>query len=252
MDAPVFLLTLLVGITIAATVSALGLGGGIIWAPFLILVFGLPVKEMVATSLVVQTIGLGSATVRYSIQKQVNWGLAGKVVLLGVVGLIAGVFLVDFLDQVLFDFALGLLALVIAFFFIYDLDHVKGQQNAPVELKKGFMGMIPFLAMLTSLFSVGIGDYLVPYFKEKMKMPMSVSIATSVAFMFILAGIGAIIMSLAKFNFNWAIILPAGIGVLLGGQLGPKINNYLSENTLKELFTFLLTLIGIHMLYNSI
>ncbi len=251
MDIEFFFLTLFAGIVIAATVIALGLGGGIIWAPFLILVFGLPAKQMVPTSLIIQTIGLGSATFRYTVQRKVNWKLARKVVLYGIPGLFTGIFLVGLLPQNLFDFALGFIAMTVTFFFIYDLDHVKGKQKASAKSQNGLFFTVPFLTMLTSLFSIGIGDYLVPYFKEKMNIPMNISIATSVAFMFIFACIGACIMFVTKFDINWAIIVPAGIGVSLGGQIGSRINNYLSENTLKELFTFLLMLISIHLLYNS-
>jgi uncharacterized protein len=40
-------------------------------------------------------------------------------------------------------------------------------------------------------------------------------------------------------------------GVIIGGQIGPRITEKINERMLKEVFIFLLTLIGIHLIYNS-
>jgi len=40
-------------------------------------------------------------------------------------------------------------------------------------------------------------------------------------------------------------------GVIIGGQVGPWFTEKINERMLKEVFIFLLTLIGIHLIYNS-
>ena len=40
-------------------------------------------------------------------------------------------------------------------------------------------------------------------------------------------------------------------GVIIGGQIGPRIVGRMNERWLKEVFIFLLTVIGIHLIYNS-
>ncbi len=247
------LYTFLAGILIASGITALGLGGGIIWAPFLLLVYGLPVKQIVGTSLIIQVFGLGSATVKYSRLNVIDWRLSIKIVFLGMPGIFLGIYLLNIIHPTLFDFALGIIALTIAFLFVYEVDRLNLQKAA---VKKEGLGLIlfitPVMTILTSLFSVGIGDYLVPYFKKKMKMSMRRSIATAVSFMFIFAAVSTISMNIIQDNIIWRIAAPAGLGVIIGGQLGPKINTLLSDNSLKELFTFSLLLIGIHLIYHAI
>jgi len=48
-----------------------------------------------------------------------------------------------------------------------------------------------------------------------------------------------------------AVILWALPGVILGGQIGPRITTRINERLLKEIFIFLLTLLGIHLIYNA-
>ena len=40
-------------------------------------------------------------------------------------------------------------------------------------------------------------------------------------------------------------------GVIIGGQIGPRLTEKINDRMLKDVFVFLLTLIGIHMIYNS-
>jgi penicillin amidase len=45
--------------------------------------------------------------------------------------------------------------------------------------------------------------------------------------------------------------IPGVPGVIIGGQVGPWFTEKINERMLKEVFIFLLTLIGIHLIYNS-
>ena len=47
------------------------------------------------------------------------------------------------------------------------------------------------------------------------------------------------------------LILIAVPGVMIGGQIGPRITKKINERLLKEVFIFLLTLVGIHLIYNA-
>ena len=43
----------------------------------------------------------------------------------------------------------------------------------------------------------------------------------------------------------WAIL-----GVLIGGQIGPRLADKVPDQTLKEIFIYGLSLVGIHILFN--
>jgi len=40
-------------------------------------------------------------------------------------------------------------------------------------------------------------------------------------------------------------------GALAGGQIGPRLAGKISDQTLKEIFTYGLSLVGIHVLFNA-
>ena len=50
----------LAGLFISTAAMTIGIGGGILWTPLLILAYGLTPQEAIATSLLIQVIGMGS------------------------------------------------------------------------------------------------------------------------------------------------------------------------------------------------
>ena len=50
------------GLFISTAAMTIGIGGGILWTPLLILAYGLSPQAAVATSLLIQVIGMGSGT----------------------------------------------------------------------------------------------------------------------------------------------------------------------------------------------
>jgi hypothetical protein len=51
-------------------------------------------------------------------------------------------------------------------------------------------------------------------------------------------------------QFALDLVLWAIPGVLLGGQIGPRLAGRIPDETLKEIFIFGLSLAGIHMMFN--
>ena len=61
-----------VGILIASVASTVGIGGGILWMPFLMIIFKLKPDQAVVTSLLIQSAGMGSGTVAFWQQQQID------------------------------------------------------------------------------------------------------------------------------------------------------------------------------------
>ncbi|MGC8493743.1 MAG: sulfite exporter TauE/SafE family protein [Syntrophobacteraceae bacterium] len=122
-----------------------------------------------------------------------------------------------------------------------------------VKLKAAFryswMGCIA--ATMCGMLTINIGEWLVPVMQKKMHLKMSNSVGTCVMVtcgMSMLAA-GAYFMMQTRPSFSvlqWAVP-----GVLIGGQIGPRLNTGIDERQLKEIFIFLLTLIGVHLVYRS-
>ena len=69
-------LALPTGIGIATVASAVGIGGGILWMPFLIIMLRLKPETAVLTSLIIQSAGMGSGALAYNRKDRIDYRLA--------------------------------------------------------------------------------------------------------------------------------------------------------------------------------
>ena len=68
-------LALPTGIGIATVASAVGIGGGILWMPFLMIMMRLQPETAVLSSLIIQSAGMGSGTAAYGRLKRIDYRL---------------------------------------------------------------------------------------------------------------------------------------------------------------------------------
>ncbi len=114
----------------------------------------------------------------------------------------------------------------------------------------------PLLGWICGLLSIGIGDFLIPVMRGKMKIPMKYSVGTNLLLNFSIALMGSVFhLTFSEYQFTpnmIQILIFSWIGVFIGGQLGPALSNHFDDTRLKEIFIFLLLLMGIHLIYKSL
>ena len=100
------------GLAVGVLTGLVGVGGGFLIVPALVLLGGLPMKEAVGTSLLV--IAMKSATGFYGYlgQVPVDWGFMATFTAAAVVGILAGAYLVRFVSQTQLKRAFAALLLV--------------------------------------------------------------------------------------------------------------------------------------------
>ena len=111
-------LALPTGILIAAVSSTVGIGGGILWMPFLIIILKLRPDTAVVTSLLIQTAGMGSGTVAFWLKRQIDVRLMLFLLAVTIPGITIGALLTRILAPVYLELTLGLLTLSTAFIFV--------------------------------------------------------------------------------------------------------------------------------------
>jgi len=247
-----------VGIVIATVASLLGIGGGIVWVPYLILVMELAPKDAILLSFGIQIVGMGSASIKYLAQNRILWRLTRGLILF----IFAGVLLGAFLSQRvaggnILKLGIGIFSMFIAIFFAFQAEryHVQLQRDtklkAPTWLSFSSVGM----GGLSGLFSIGVGDMLIPIMRGKLKVPMQNAVGTALALNFFVALSGGVSHFFFAENVPlnlWHAFAYGAVGVAIGGQIGGFLSSRMDESRLKEMFIFLLMLIGIHMIYQSI
>lgn len=247
-------LSFFAGIAIATVVTITGIGGGVFWMPFLMLVLGIPPDVAVPTALAIQVAGIGSGTVRYLWIKKVDIKLgllcAGMAVPMVVVGSYVG----QSLPSIILEVALGLVTIGISLFFISGDDWFTDERRTRVHIREAVkFGVVPLVSSFVSgLLSVGVGDFIVPIMVKRFKLSMDVAVGTAVLVMTIVAVIGVVSHLAFGGRFDTMVLLWSVPGVIIGGQIGPRLAGRIDDRTLREVFIFLLLLIGIHILYNSV
>lgn len=248
-----------IGIIIASFASLIGIGGGLLWAPYFIFFHGFDPQKAILFSFLIQFVGMGSATFWNIRHNNIYWKIVLFFLPIIIAGVIAGAYLNQRVaDPQLLKGVLGLVSISVSIYFAfqtekYDTVLTLDTSTTPTVKQQG---QSFFFGIVSGLFSVGISDFLVPLMRSSLKIPMKHSIGTSLFLNFCLAIVGAgTHLSFSHYQPDMGmayIIFFSWIGVFIGGQIGPKLANVIDEGRLKEVFIFTLLLIGIHLIYQSL
>ncbi len=127
-----FGLVALEGIAVGVLTGLVGVGGGFLIVPALVLLGRLPMKEAVGTSLVVIALKSAAGFYGYLGQVEVSWGFMGMFTAVTVTGILVGTSLVRFVPQEALRRAFAVFLVVMGGFILY--------QNRGVLLPTGDAG----------------------------------------------------------------------------------------------------------------
>jgi hypothetical protein len=241
------------GICIATMVTIVGFGGGILWMPFLLMALRIDPAAALLTSLVIQTAGTASGSFAYARNKKADIRLALLLLIIGVPGLAVGAYIGHRLALSHMGLIIGLTSLGTALLFVSS-NHRYGEEGRDrVDFKNAckHSWIAGIMAVMCGMLTINIGEWLVPVMQKKMHLKMSNSVATCVLITCGMSVLGAAAHFLLASKPDLSVMLWAIPGVLIGGQVGPLLATRMDERQLKEVFIFLLTLIGVHLVYRS-
>ncbi len=244
-----YFLLALAGFGIGVLGSLLGIGGGIFVVPLLLLTGLVGTSQEAAGTSIVAVLATGfSASVAYLRRKKTPWRVS-----LGLVpGALGGSYLGAYLAG---KVASGALALAFGSFLLYpaavlalgkepkELVRARADRHFPawavalVGLGAGTAG---------SLFGIGGGVLMVPALIW-LGLPMIEAVAGSLLVMVPTAALSTALHALAG-RTHWDLALPLVGGVLVGGQLGPRLAVRLPQKVLRRLFALILVYSATNMI----
>jgi uncharacterized membrane protein YfcA len=263
-------LLLVFGGGIAGTIGAmLGLGGGVFLIPFLVLVFGLPMHQAIATS-ILAVIATSSAGAAMNVERQtVNIRLGMVLEIATVIGAIFGGVTANLLSGAVLSRIFATLLLFVSFIMIWRTKHSKDTAPAvmdgafPSSYKDEATGtVVPYSAKrvpvvlfvsliagnISGLLGVGGGIFKVPALHMISGVPMKAATATSNFMIGVTAAASAFIY-FAHGHLNPMIVSPAVLGVLGGSFLGVRINRRIKGSLLTWIFAVVLLLVSLKMFW---
>ena len=270
-----------VSILVATCAMLSGIGGAALFTPIFILVFPLLGPEYVlgstiaaiGTALITQTFGFLSGFIGYYRRKLIDYRLASRIVVVSVPVAIAGALTAGVVhDSVL----LASYALLVAVLSVVMWRNRPPATTAAVAMKdSGWRSIVDSKghtyayelprfgtggnlltaagAFLTGMVSVGIGEVTISQLTRK-GLPIAVAAATSVLVVIttvVFASTTLVVQLIKSGGWSavpWNLLFYDIPGVLIGGQIGPRLQGRISPHTMRRAISILFVLLAVAMM----
>ena len=265
------LLVFVLGFFISIPSSMVGLAGGFLFVPFLIIVFGLPAQNAAAVSLVAICGTTFSATVGYVRQRRVDYKLGLLYDVLDIPGVILGAFLTTVLSSDLLRGIYGFFILFISLLLIRPKGVASSTNGKRSRKSKGmswkrritdssgetfveYTVRSPGLALLSSLAGgvvtglAGLGGGMTDTSTMiLLGVPPPIAAASSEFAMALTNGAGVIAHGLLQ-NILIEFALPMTVGTVIGAQIGCSLARRVGAKTLRTILASIAFLSGLRLI----
>ncbi|MEO6053636.1 MAG: sulfite exporter TauE/SafE family protein [Chthoniobacterales bacterium] len=256
---------------LAGVIGALiGLGGGIIITPILVLGFGIDIRYAMGAALasvIATSSGAAAAYLRDGIS---NMRVGMFLCIATTLGAVAGAFLALVLNTNVLAIIFGIALLTTALLSLRKNRQVvkEGDPGDPLAVKLRLNGEMPgpngpiaypvfgvlpgfavmFVAgILSGLLGIGSGAFKVLAMDQIMKIPFKVTTATS-NFMIGVTAAASIGIYLKKGYLDPVLVYPVALGVLMGAFVGAKLLPIAPVKILKAIFLVAVIGVGVEMI----
>ncbi|HPD95010.1 MAG: sulfite exporter TauE/SafE family protein [Bacteroidales bacterium] len=250
---------------VAAVASLIGIGGGVIYVPILLLM-GYSFHAASPVSLFLIAITGFSAFLRYRKANLVDWKLAIVMEIFTDMGSFTGGITSVHFNPMLLKIMFSIILLVLAFITI------KGKTSNAKKgvLKQGFghwvrqfngesysipiFLMIPITFIsgyLSGLLGIAGGMLKIPVMILWFNIPVKIAIATS-ALMVSITAITGLAGHLINTNIDWTLALILAGVVFIGGQVGSRISVKVSEKVISKVVGYVFVAMAIFMIIQTV
>lgn len=270
MTEPLFDLVIMAAAFLAGVIGSLiGLGGGIIITPLLVVGFGIDIRYAMGAALasvIATSSGAAAAYVKDGIS---NMRVGMFLCVATTIGAVCGASLATILDQTVLSVLFGLSLLVTVALSLRKKDigpeqfpsdplavklRLPGTYPSPTgEVSYPVAGVVPGFAMmwlagvLSGLLGIGSGAFKVVAMDQIMRIPFKVTTATS-NFMIGVTAAASVGVYLKSGYFDPALVAPVALGVLGGAFVGARLLPIAPVNVLRVVFLTAVTFIAVQMI----
>ncbi|HEY4226859.1 MAG TPA: sulfite exporter TauE/SafE family protein [Candidatus Limnocylindrales bacterium] len=253
----VALLMLVGGVAAGVFGSLLGLGGGLLIVPLLTIVFGLPLREAVAVSLVCVIVTSSASASVFLERRQANLRLGMTLELFTAMGAIVGGLVAFLLDA---RALAGLFAIVLVYV-AFTMARLRAAPVVPPPVDGaaavsdgghairnwpgGIAGSVG-AGVVSALLGIGGGIIKVPVMHLVMGAPLRMATATSNLMIGITASASAIVY-LLRGGIDVYAAAPTAVGVFLGATIGSRVAGRVDVRLLRLLFVAVLLFTAFEM-----
>jgi len=273
-----------ISILIATIAMSSGIGGAVFFSPLFMLALKLEPQIAVGSALATELFGFASGLFAYAKAKLIDYKLAKNLLLFSIPAAILGAYYADSVSDLILKaiFAIGLLFIGFQLYNSWRKEEKeKKEKQRQEEFKQTFEKTLTdasgneykyticnknmgrsFAAIggaFVGMISVGLAELQEYHLVARCKVPPPVAIGTSI-FVVVITVLVASVGHFYEFTKEGGDVLSQVVnliiftipGVVIGGQLGPKLQKVVPEDKMKVGIAVLFSLIGIFMLYTLI
>ena len=230
----------------------LGVGGGIVLVPLLVIALKWEQKPAQATALVLVSMAALAGVVGYAAAGYVAVLPAVFILVGGLTGAWLGAILVQRIHAHWLQVAFGVLLIAAAVRLAWPVS----ASVTPIESPPAITPMLALvfvlsgviMGLLSALFGIGGGIVLIPILVTLLGFDQRLAAGTSLAVMIPIALLGAIRLTRPGLT-QWAIGLRLGIGGIVGGVVGSQLAQRLPTDVLAWIFAALLLVVAVRMMW---
>jgi uncharacterized membrane protein YfcA len=253
--------------------SLTGLGGGVVIVPLLTLVFGVDIRYAIGASLVSVIATSSGAAAAYVKEGYSNIRIGMFLEIATTIGALAGATLAAKLSMAVIAIVFGLVLIYSSYLSsrprtetvrndpsdrlatLLKMDGTyptpQGPQTYHVHgIPLGF-GLMFIAGTLSGLLGIGSGAVKVLAMDQAMRLPFKVSTTTS-NFMIGVTAAASAGVYLNRGYIDPGLVMPVMLGVLAGSLLGARVLVHAQTRMLRIVFSLVIVLLGIEMIYNGI
>ncbi|MBJ6762052.1 sulfite exporter TauE/SafE family protein [Corallococcus sp. H22C18031201] len=233
--------------------ALLGIGGGIVLVPVLVLGFGIPMEQAVPASLMCVVANSCAAAASYVENKLSDIRLGLTLELATVLGAIVGGLVAAYVAEATVAIVFGLFTLYVALQMLLvrapRQEPMTAANYVPSNYPLGISGS--FVAGgLSALLGVGGGPLKVPLMAYGMRVPFKVASATS-NLMIGVTGAASVAAYAWRGHLDLTLVSPLVVGVLGGAVVGSRLMPKVPTAVLKKLFAGVLLGVAGQMLWKG-
>jgi len=242
----------LIGFWAGTLGTIIGIGGGLLIIPVLLLCYNFSSQQAAGTSLLVVFFNSLSGTFAYAKQKRIDYKSAGIFALATLPGTIGGGFLNEHFSDQAFRTVFGLFMVLIALYIFFQGEKKAYQERNSLLKSKLSLGIIIsfFVGFLSSTLGLGGGIIHVPTMIYLLDFAPHIATATSQAILCFSAFWGFLTyFFLGNINFPAALFL--GLGTVFGAQAGAFLSKRMKAVLIIKILALVLVLAGIRLIFTQ-
>jgi uncharacterized membrane protein YfcA len=264
------LIIIILGFAIGCYGTIVGIGGGPLIMPILILIYGWETEFLVATSLFIVFLNAFSGSLGYARQGRIDYKGGVKFALAALPGAVISSFIHHIFDIPVFDIIFGIFLILLSVYSFLSVNKVDSAQrrNKPVK-RQGYrrvsfidifgqefdfyandklgIRMNLLLGFFVGFLGIGGGVFQVPILAFLLYYPVHIATATS-HFITMLICLFALIPHILLGNVYFAQAIWMGLGVVTGAQVGARLAPGINSKRIIYLFAAVLLLFAVKLL----